>query len=295
MPKQLCRRILYSNFLLPTCPPDLVNQWLRALSREGIEDLKNIYVCAKHFLPEDIETNFSIPQLDGSVLEIQRTIPKLRKNAIPRVLPNCPSYLSSSSHSKPQRLDRSARDDKLFFIAVEQSLGEFRLEEEQNKVTTLQELVSKRKPFDLPKQWTSWSTDATSLHFIKPCIMNNSILIARLLTITDTLHTIGCRDGQNILLSLPTINDIRHIDILLEELDQSSTTVKSSDIFLELANASFQHHVNEATRDIRRAIELLIASPDNDSTDQLHEYLVRLQFILCQLEKSLISKQPNNL
>ena len=97
-------------FKLPTCPPDLVNQWLRALSREGIEDLKNIYVCAKHFLPEDIETNYSIPQLDGSVLEIQRTIPKLRKNAIPRVLPNCPSYFSSASHSKPQRLDRSARD-----------------------------------------------------------------------------------------------------------------------------------------------------------------------------------------
>ena len=70
-------------FKLPTCPPDLVNQWLRALSREGIEDLKNIYVCAKHFLPEDIETNFSIPQLDGSVLEIQRTIPKLRKTQSP--------------------------------------------------------------------------------------------------------------------------------------------------------------------------------------------------------------------
>ena len=120
--------------------------------------------------------------------------------------------------------------------------------------------------------------------------MNNSIFIAPSLTITDTLHTIGCRDGQNILLSLPTINDIRHIDILLEELDQSSTTAKSSDIFLELANASFQHHVNEATRHIRRAIELLIASPDNDSTDQLYEYLVRLQFILCQLENSLISK-----
>ena len=275
---------------VPTCPPDLVNQWLRALSREGIEDLKNIYVCAKHFLPEDIETNFSIPQLDGSVLEIQRTIPKLRKNAIPRVLPNCPSYFSSSSHSKPQRLDRSARDDKLFFIAVEQSLGEFRVEEEQYKVTTLQELVSKRKPFDLPKQWTSWSTDATSLHFIKPCIMKNSIFIACSLTITDTLHTIGCRDGQDFLLSLPTINDIRHIDILLEELDQSSTTAKSPDIFLELANASFQHHVNEATRHIQRAIELLTASPDNDSTDQLHVYLVRLQFILCQLENSLISK-----
>ena len=176
-------------FKLPTCPPDLVNQWLRALSREGIEDLKNIYACAKHFHHEDIEINFSMPQLDGSVLEIQRTIPKLRKNAIPRVLPNCPSYLSLSSHSKPQRLDRSARDDKLFFIAVEQSLGEFRLEEEQYKVTTLQELESKRKPFDLPKQWTSWSTDATSLHFIKPCIMNNIIFIARSLTITDTLHT----------------------------------------------------------------------------------------------------------
>lgn len=68
-----------SVFRLPTCPPDLVNKCLRALSSVDIADLKNIFVFSKHFLAVDIETNFSIPQLDGFSLEIHRIFPKLCK------------------------------------------------------------------------------------------------------------------------------------------------------------------------------------------------------------------------
>ena len=47
----------------------LSSQWLRALSREAIENLKRIYVCANRF-PEDIETKYSIAQPDVSLLEV---------------------------------------------------------------------------------------------------------------------------------------------------------------------------------------------------------------------------------
>ena len=33
-------------FRLPREPPELVQQWLKALCREGVEDFVNIHVCA---------------------------------------------------------------------------------------------------------------------------------------------------------------------------------------------------------------------------------------------------------
>ena len=83
------------------------------------ENLKRIFVCANHFLPEDIETKYSNAQPDGSLLEVERANPHLRKDAVPRFLPGCPSYLSSLT--KLQRLDHSAREQKLFYTALEQS------------------------------------------------------------------------------------------------------------------------------------------------------------------------------
>ena len=62
----------------------------RALYREGVENLKRIYVCANHFLPEDIETKYSIAQPDVSLLEVERANPLLRKDAVPRFLPAAP-------------------------------------------------------------------------------------------------------------------------------------------------------------------------------------------------------------
>ena len=91
--------------------------------------MKRIYVCANHFLPEDIETKYSIAQPDGSLLEVERTNPHLRKDAVPRLLPGCPSYLSSSSLTKPQRLDHSAREQKLFYTALEQSTEQYKVED----------------------------------------------------------------------------------------------------------------------------------------------------------------------
>ena len=105
-------------FKLPTGPPELVHHWLRALSREGIEDLKCFYLCAKHFLPEDIETKYSIAQPDGSLLEVEHANSHLLKDSVPRFLPGCPSYLSSSSHTKPQRFWIVLLEIRSYFILL---------------------------------------------------------------------------------------------------------------------------------------------------------------------------------
>ena len=43
-------------FKLPTTPHELRIQWLNALHRDNIGDLKNIYVCMLHFHTKDIIT-----------------------------------------------------------------------------------------------------------------------------------------------------------------------------------------------------------------------------------------------
>ncbi|KAI6650086.1 Transposable element P transposase [Oopsacas minuta] len=91
-------------FKLSNGPPDLVNRWHRALCGEGIRDLKNVFVCSKHFLDEEIQTSFSIHQPDGTYLEVPAK-PKLQKDAVPRFLPGCPLHLSSSSDTIPPRFD----------------------------------------------------------------------------------------------------------------------------------------------------------------------------------------------
>ena len=79
-------------FKLPSGPPELVNRWLRSLCREDIGDLKNVFVCSKHFIDEEIQTSYSICQPNGSYLELPAK-PKLHKEAVPIFLPNCPPHL----------------------------------------------------------------------------------------------------------------------------------------------------------------------------------------------------------
>lgn len=72
-------------FRLPV-DKDIAQEWLRSLHREGVDDLKNIFVCAKHFRSEDVITEVDIPQPDGSITKIKRR-PILRENACPWFLP----------------------------------------------------------------------------------------------------------------------------------------------------------------------------------------------------------------
>ncbi|KAI6653858.1 hypothetical protein LOD99_3360 [Oopsacas minuta] len=52
-----------------------------------VQDLKNIHACLKHFHVEVVETCFSIPQPDGTKLEVNRTMSRLHRDAVPKLLP----------------------------------------------------------------------------------------------------------------------------------------------------------------------------------------------------------------
>ena len=234
---------------MPSGPLELVNLWLRSLCREDIGDLKNVFVCSKHFLDEEIQTSYSILQPDSSYLEVPAQ-PKLHTEAVPIFLPNCPHHLSSSSDTIHLRFDRSLREQQLVDTAIDVSLIQYNKDKKLFQITTLQDLVYKTKHLDLPNNWLVWSCEDNSFNFIKPSITNNSSISIRCsLTITDLLQTIGFYEGVRISLSLTKINDIRQLNDLLEEVEHHSIPVNSPE--------TFQHHIREATESVHKAIDLL--------------------------------------
>ena len=85
-----CRSNYAGEPYTPVFNSRVIQQWLRPLSRECVENLKRIYVCANHFFRKDIETKYSIAQPDISLLEVERANPHLRKDAVPEFLPAAP-------------------------------------------------------------------------------------------------------------------------------------------------------------------------------------------------------------
>ena len=74
-----------------------------------------------------METTYSIAQADGAFTTQDREVPKLRKESVPKLLPNCPSYLSSISISS-NRIDKGVKDQNRFSMALHQSLEQERTE-----------------------------------------------------------------------------------------------------------------------------------------------------------------------
>ena len=154
-------------FKLPSGLPELVNRLLRSLCREYIGYLlKNVFVCSKHFLDEELQTSYSNCQPDGSYLEVHAK-PKLHKEAVQRFLHNCPPLLSSSTDTIHLRFDISLREHQLVDTAIGRSLIPFKKDKELFQITTLQELVSKTKPSDLHNNWLVWSCEDDSFNLIK--------------------------------------------------------------------------------------------------------------------------------
>ena len=95
----------------------------------------------------DIETTYSIAQVNGTFTTQDREVHKIRKELVPRFLPNCPSYLSSISKSS-NRLDKGAQDQNRFSMALRKSLEQERIEKDKFYNQTFQDKID---PARLPK------------------------------------------------------------------------------------------------------------------------------------------------
>ena len=78
-----------------------------------VKNLKHVFVCIHHFHDNDVERTYKILIPDGFLSEIPRGQPKLKKRAIPSLIPGCAPYYSESS-SKPTRLSFDDKEDIQF-------------------------------------------------------------------------------------------------------------------------------------------------------------------------------------
>ena len=76
-----------------------------------VDQLKKVYLCAKHFDPQDIIDTQTYLDIDGET-KTRNIQARLKKGALPKYLPNCPTYFNDNS-IKQQRLDRDKRETEL--------------------------------------------------------------------------------------------------------------------------------------------------------------------------------------
>ena len=261
-------------FRLPV-DKDIVQEWLQSLHREGINDLKNIFVCAKHFRSEDVITEVDITQPDGSITKIKRR-PILRENACPCFLPNCPSYLSSQQVStKPKRLNLGEKDFSHFSTALHQSHKEFDLEQATFGVKSISDVRTKLIHYELPFDWLVWSPNPTTINFILPSTSGNTISIKSYISVDESLTTLGFYQGSQIPLSISKINDIRQLSTLITEVSEYKCSALENDI-LRAVNC-----LNTVASSLKEIEEI---------PEKYTHFLPSMQFIICQLENLLVPK-----
>ena len=86
--------------------------WIRKIPRQGFIPTKYSRVCIDHFAEEHILRTSSAKRDDGTILTLERAVPKLTTEAYPSIFLGCPGYLSETKKSSRRTpADRQADYD----------------------------------------------------------------------------------------------------------------------------------------------------------------------------------------
>ena len=194
-------------FNLPEGPPEIRHAWIRALHREDIANLKNVYVSSKHFLKEDIELYHTVPKGDGTFYVVPRGRPKLKPGASP-LLPGCPSYYSSTVSAESNvRLSLDCKEQDFLSQAINLSLKSENIELERF-VGCIQEIKDKLSLVTLPTDCLVWSSTDNCIRLFLPKIDDHKISVDVSLERNSYLSVNGYLYGQVCSLSHNSITDI---------------------------------------------------------------------------------------
>ena len=147
-------------------------------------------------------------------------------------------------------------------------------------ITNLQDLKDKLFLINLRNNWLVWYRDDTTITFIHPNMVERSISVNLYLEINSYLVASAWLQGQSFSLSMYSINDVRQIESLLNEIYlkyAASIQAKSKHSFHILRA---KNHIKEVVNDFSNQEESVDNCPD----------LAKLQFILCQLDNLFIPK-----
>lgn len=192
----------------------------------------------------------------GKVIEAKLKLVRLRPDAVPSILPNCPAYLSGSATSasresqdhKKARLEAAAIEE-----AINQSIETHREEEHSNRIDSFQALLSGLPRIQVSEFWKVVSYPECILFLnlgvdgapaIRKSVKVTNDLFIRLFFQDVEVTKI---DGVNIP---ETVNDIRCLTNLLdaiERLDQVSAfkPMDKTDSTLRLVHSLLEDAFNQ--------------------------------------------------
>ena len=241
---------------------------------------------------KDIIRNFQILQPDGSYSSIPRKKSKLSDDAVPNIFPNCPSYLTSTQ-SKPDRFSRDVKEAELFRKAIKQILEQQVSDEEMYKLYTFQQLRERMNSLTLPYDSLLWNSNDNSVHFLRPTHVNEQLLLDSSMSIDSSLNVKAKRGTYAVPLSLNIIDDTRQIDLLKEVMDFQIPTGTPDQPIEKHLNAYVYGAITQIKFAIAECKNLDLDSDTftNQTSSNINTIQQRLQFILCQVENTLLYKK----
>ena len=179
-------------------------------------------VCELHFLPEDIKRETSaFDERTGNTITVKLDKVCLQNGAIPRILPNCPSYLSSSSTFRESPTSRKIRlENSALQSALNQSIADNLAYEQQKNLVNIDDL-EERLDFLDRNYWSVVRQQDTVIicHIIK--CPYPKISLSLLIESNFTAH-VFCNDVELKTIGeyqIPkTVNDQNTLEILIENM-----------------------------------------------------------------------------
>lgn len=207
-------------------------KWIRAIHRENFAPSKFSRVCELHFAKENIKNcSTATDSKTGETITVSLKIPRLKRDAVPTQLPNCPSYLSKTLKLRPSRDEKLQElENENFAKAIRNSKTEFETYQKAFSYTNFKEFLVVFNAFQLPECWFKISdlqkVTLFKLKYSPGPVITYSVIIHSDLKVETFLYGREIQILQNDIkpdLKTPfTSNNINEVKDLLFNIDKNS-------------------------------------------------------------------------
>ncbi|XP_047103314.1 uncharacterized protein LOC124722155 [Schistocerca piceifrons] len=164
-------------------------KWLSSIRRDNFTPSSSSRVCHVHFHKDDViwETQI-VDERTGQLLRAPLLKPRLRPDAVPSLLPNCPSYLSKEESRREGPEEKKQRlENEQLAAALQYNLASQKDYENTFSFSSLEELMLRTKEVDLPNEWSVIEKHSDFVCFLK-IIRNPAPLITHSVVIDSNLN-----------------------------------------------------------------------------------------------------------
>lgn len=122
--------------------------------------LSFVQVCERHFKEEYLRTTTKYTDRDSRTIEVTMNLTRLMHDALPTIFQDSPGYLSDTHHSTEEpEMKKKRREDKQLQKALEESALAHEKELHENKLTCLDDIVSRLHLLQSKKYWSPVNSD----------------------------------------------------------------------------------------------------------------------------------------